>query len=153
MSNETELQVEMGGARLDRYIAEHLPDFSRAAVQRLIDDAYVRVNGMARKADYRVQSGETIAVCVPPPELARPRAKNFPLDILGSHSQREVRRTYRDPQRTGRRGRPPWGSTPGVGVIQAVKRWRRGRVVGVEVRVVCGEPAKVPQGVTAEQSQ
>ena len=79
MSNETELQVEMGGARLDRYIAEHLPDFSRAAVQRLIDDAYVRVNGMARKADYRVQSGETIAVCVPPPELARPRAKNFPL--------------------------------------------------------------------------
>jgi len=65
--------------------------------------------------------------------------------------RREVRRTYRDPQRTGRRGRPPLGPTPGVGLTQAVKRRRRGRVVGVEVRVVWGEPAKVPYPVHEER--
>jgi len=30
----------MGGARLDRYIAEHLPELSRVAVQHLIGDMY-----------------------------------------------------------------------------------------------------------------
>jgi IS1 family transposase len=65
--------------------------------------------------------------------------------------RREVRRTYRDSQRTGRRGRPPLGPTPGVGLTQTVKRRRRGRVVGVEVRVVWREPAKVPYPVHEER--
>ncbi len=82
MSNKTELEVEIGGARLDRYIAEHLPELSRAAVQRLIDDGFVLVNRVARKASYRVQVGETITLTIPPPEPATPRAENIPLDIL-----------------------------------------------------------------------
>jgi|GEM_PF-3836803 len=43
----------MGSVRLVRYIAEHLPEPSRMAVQHWIDDAYVRVNGIARKAARR----------------------------------------------------------------------------------------------------
>ncbi len=82
MSNKTELEVEIGGARLDRYIAEHLPELSRAAVQRLIDDGFVFVNGVARKASYRVRVGETITLTIPPPEPAIPRAEKIPLDIL-----------------------------------------------------------------------
>jgi 23S rRNA pseudouridine1911/1915/1917 synthase len=82
MSDEIELEVEIGGARLDRYIAEHLPELSRAAVQRLIDDGFVLVNGVARKPSYRVQIGETITLTIPPPEPATPRAENIPLDIL-----------------------------------------------------------------------
>jgi hypothetical protein len=65
--------------------------------------------------------------------------------------RREVRRTYRDPQRTGRRGRPPLVPTPGVGLTQAVKRRRRGRVVGVEVRTVLGEPVASPYPVHEER--
>lgn len=76
------LTVTETGTRLDRYITEHLPDLSRAAVQRLIDDAYVLVDGIARKASYRVRVGETISVRVPPPEPATPRAEKIPLDIL-----------------------------------------------------------------------
>lgn len=82
MSDEIELEVEIGGARLDRYIAEHLPELSRAAVQRLIDDGFVLVNRVARKASYRVQVGETITLTIPPPEPATPRAEKIPLDIL-----------------------------------------------------------------------
>jgi 23S rRNA pseudouridine1911/1915/1917 synthase len=51
-------------------------------VQRLIDDAQIHVDGIARKASYRVQVGETINVCVPPPEPATPRAEKIALDIL-----------------------------------------------------------------------
>ncbi|MBI5649305.1 MAG: RluA family pseudouridine synthase [Chloroflexi bacterium] len=82
MNTPTEIQVETGGARLDRYVAEHLPELSRAAVQRLIDDGFIRVNAIARKASYRVSAGETITVRVPPPESATPRAEKIPLDIL-----------------------------------------------------------------------
>jgi 23S rRNA pseudouridine1911/1915/1917 synthase len=78
----TTLAVTESGARLDRYVSDHLPDLSRAAVQRLIDDAQIHVDGIARKASYRVQVGETINVCVPPPEPATPRAEKIALDIL-----------------------------------------------------------------------
>jgi len=78
----TTLTVTESGARLDRYISDHLPDLSRAAVQRLIGDAQIRVDGIARKASYHVQVGETITVRVPPPAPATPRAEKIPLDIL-----------------------------------------------------------------------
>ncbi len=76
------LAVTESGARLDQYLAEHLPDLSRAAAQRLLDDGFVLVNNRARKPSYRVQAGETIIVRVPPPEPATPRAEQIPLDLL-----------------------------------------------------------------------
>ncbi len=82
MSSTTELIVESSGTRLDRYVSEHLTELSRAQVQRLIEDGFVSVNEVARKASYKVQAGETIRVQVPPPEPATPRAENIPLDIL-----------------------------------------------------------------------
>lgn len=55
------------GTRLDRWIAERVPELSRARVQALIDDGRVRVDGRARKASHRVGPGETIDIDVPPP--------------------------------------------------------------------------------------
>ena len=82
MESLTTLTVDASGSRLDRYISDHRPDLSRAAVQRLIDEAQILVDQVARKASYRVQAGETIVVRVPPPEPATPRAETIPLDIL-----------------------------------------------------------------------
>ena len=65
--------------------------------------------------------------------------------------RREVRRIYRDPRRTGKRGRPPLVPTPGVGLTQMVKKRRRGRVVGIEIRTVLGEPASFPYTVHEER--
>jgi 23S rRNA pseudouridine1911/1915/1917 synthase len=78
----TTLTVAVPGSRLDRYIAEHLPDQSRAAVQRLLDDGQIRVDGIARKASYRVQAGDEISVRIPTPEPTKLRAEKIPLDIL-----------------------------------------------------------------------
>lgn len=82
MPNQFILTVETLGARLDRYVSDRLPELSRAAVQRLIDDGQIRVDGIARKASYRIQAGETITVRVPPPEPATPQAEAISLDIL-----------------------------------------------------------------------
>ncbi len=82
MDTTTTLTVTESGTRLDRYVSDHLPELSRTAVQRLIDDAQIRVDGIAHKASYRVQVGETITVRVPPPEPAIPKAEAIPLDIL-----------------------------------------------------------------------
>jgi len=83
----TTLTVESSSSRLDRYLAEHLPELSRAAVQRLIDDEQIRVDGSARKASYRVQLGEKISIKIPSPDPSTslrmlPRAEKIPLDIL-----------------------------------------------------------------------
>ncbi|MBI4790220.1 MAG: RluA family pseudouridine synthase [Chloroflexi bacterium] len=78
----TELTVVTGGERLDRYVSEHLPDLSRAAVQRLIENGNILVAGRVRKASYRVQAGETISVSIPPPESSIAQPETIPLDII-----------------------------------------------------------------------
>jgi len=76
------LRAEQEGARVDKYVAEAVPDLSRAAVQRLIDEGLVLVNGGAVKASYRLQTGDAISVRIPPPEETDIAAEAIPLDIV-----------------------------------------------------------------------
>ncbi len=82
MERVVELTVEEGGERLDKYIAQAVPDLSRAAVQRLIKDGRVTVGDAVLKASYRVESGDRIAVHIPPPETDAVQAESIPLDIV-----------------------------------------------------------------------
>jgi len=61
------VDASAAGSRLDRWLAERVPELSRARVQVLIDDGHVRVDGRARKASHRVGRGETVDVEIPPP--------------------------------------------------------------------------------------
>lgn len=60
-------EAAASGARLDRWLAERLPDVSRARVQALIEDGRVSVDGAVRKPSHRLSGGETVVVDVPPP--------------------------------------------------------------------------------------
>ena len=62
-----------------------------------------------------------------------------------------IQRVYRDPVRSGRRGRPPLRPTSGVGLVQAVKHRRGRRLVRVAVRVVQGAPMDCPYTVHVER--
>jgi len=76
--------VDEGGAggRLDRFLADRLADFSRAALQRLIQRGLVTVNGLAAKASARLAAGDEVAVDVPNVLPPRVEPQDLPLDVL-----------------------------------------------------------------------
>ena len=46
------------GVRLDRWVAEHCPNLSRARVQELIEEGLVTVNDARSKASYKLRRGD-----------------------------------------------------------------------------------------------
>ncbi len=70
------------GGRLDRFVAARLPDLSRTAVQRLIDDGFLTLNGSPCKASDKVGQGDVIVVRIPPPAPTELIAENIPLTIV-----------------------------------------------------------------------
>jgi 23S rRNA pseudouridine1911/1915/1917 synthase len=74
---------EAAGLRIDAYLAQTLPDISRARVQLLIESGQVRVEGKLAKAKQKLLGGETIEIegePQPPPLHAIP--EDIPLEIL-----------------------------------------------------------------------
>jgi 23S rRNA pseudouridine1911/1915/1917 synthase len=75
--------IEQGGDRLDRALAEHLPEVSRAQLQTLIKDGQVMVNEKQVKAGHKLKGGETVRVIVPEAEAYHaPEAEAIPLTIV-----------------------------------------------------------------------
>ena len=74
---------EAEGERLDQWLVSQMPDFSRSALQRLIREGRVTVNGRVRtKPGHGLRAGETIEVTVPPPTPVEPIAQAISLDIV-----------------------------------------------------------------------
>src|ERR671911_77210 len=70
------------GTRLDRYVADQLPDLSRGTVQGLIESGRVRVDGQHRKAKFRMTPGEVVSVEIPPPQVDEIQPDPIPLSIV-----------------------------------------------------------------------
>jgi 23S rRNA pseudouridine1911/1915/1917 synthase len=69
--------------RLDVFLVECLPEFSRSRLQGLIKDGFVRVDGaVAGKAGLKLESGAAVEVRVPPPAPSGLVPENIPLDII-----------------------------------------------------------------------
>lgn len=82
MERRVILQADRAGVRVDKYIAEAVPDLSRAAVQRLMDEGRILVNGAAVKPSRRLELGDTISVLIPPPQMTEIVAETIPLDVV-----------------------------------------------------------------------
>ncbi len=67
--------------RLDAYISENT-EYSRTAVQRLIDEKKITVNGKKEKASYKVQYGDKIEIEEEPAREIELKAQDIPLEIL-----------------------------------------------------------------------
>ena len=63
----------------------------------------------------------------------------------------QIKKVYRDPHPTGRRGRPPLVLRDDVRLTQGVKQREHGRVVGLTVRAVLGEAASCAVCVCEER--
>lgn len=72
---------EAVGERLDRFAAQ-MSGLTRSAVQSLADDGAVTVNGKKAPKNYRLRSGDEVAVAVPEPTVYEAKPENIPLDIV-----------------------------------------------------------------------
>lgn len=57
----------ISGIRLDRYLAEVLPKFSRSYIQKLITQGYVLINDQGTKSSQKLNNRDRITIRVPPP--------------------------------------------------------------------------------------
>jgi 23S rRNA pseudouridine1911/1915/1917 synthase len=73
--------------RLDRFLAEQLPELSRSQLKILIDDGRVQLGGKSVKASFRLKGGESMTVSIPPPEPTAARPQDLPLTILYEDSR------------------------------------------------------------------
>ncbi len=69
--------------RLDHFLVEHFPEFSRSRLQGLIKDGFVAVDGVpAKKAGQKLETGSQVEVRIPPPVPSALVGEDIPLDIL-----------------------------------------------------------------------
>ncbi|MEK3788166.1 RluA family pseudouridine synthase [Paenibacillus sp. FSL K6-1230] len=74
--------AEESKTRIDKFIAEQLPDVSRSQVQLWIGDGKVLVNGQAVKSNYKLNIGDHIELSVPEPEAVDLQPEPIPIEVV-----------------------------------------------------------------------
>jgi 23S rRNA pseudouridine1911/1915/1917 synthase len=83
LSAQIELYVEETVDRIDRYLADQVPNLSRSRLQKLIEQGHVQLNGVvctSKKAE--VEDGDRIQVDIPEAVPLELLPEAIPLDIL-----------------------------------------------------------------------
>lgn len=80
--NNYKLTVANETGRLDKYLADKIPDLSRTRIKELVQNNDILVNGEKQKVSYKVSSGDVITVTVPPLKPLNLEPENIPLDII-----------------------------------------------------------------------
>lgn len=70
------------GERLDVWLRTQLPSVSRGAIQRLIEEGHIRVNGKTVKPTHTPRASERVEVHWPNPKPAQAQPEDIPLEIL-----------------------------------------------------------------------
>jgi 23S rRNA pseudouridine1911/1915/1917 synthase len=85
MSERTEkftIEHTLPGIRLDVFLRDRYPVASRGALQRLIEQGHIRVNGQAVKPTHTPHAGELVEVCWPEAKATEAQPEEIPLEIL-----------------------------------------------------------------------
>ncbi|HWX19999.1 MAG TPA: RluA family pseudouridine synthase [Candidatus Binatia bacterium] len=85
MSDRTEvitIERSLPAERLDTWLRGKFPTVSRGALQRLIDEGHIRVNGRTVKPTHTPRAGEKVEVCWPEAREPEVRPEPIPLEIL-----------------------------------------------------------------------
>jgi len=79
------LIADAPAARLDRFIAAHAGDLSRAAAARLIKSHLVRINGAPADPSDRVAVGDVVELEIPEAYAPMASAEAIPLELSLIH--------------------------------------------------------------------
>lgn len=81
-SETISVPIEAAGSRLDIWLAQQLPDLSRARLQAMIAAGDITVDSQNVKSSQKIRVGNLITINYQPPIPAEPLPENIPLDIL-----------------------------------------------------------------------
>lgn len=76
------IRPRTAGKRIDAYLVDRFPDFSRSVIQKVIDAKAVLVNGQPVKASYKVKGEDLVRVWLPDIGDGTPTPENIPLKIV-----------------------------------------------------------------------
>lgn len=69
--------------RVDKFLVDRLPEFSRSRIQYLIQEGLVQINNQpAKKSGQMLEPGDTISVVIPPQAPSRLQPEDIPLDVI-----------------------------------------------------------------------
>lgn len=68
--------------RLDSYLSEITPDFSRSKIQGLIKSGNIKINDNNKKSSYLLKEGDKVDFEIPEINNIEIKAQNIPLDII-----------------------------------------------------------------------
>ena len=76
------LIADRAGERTDAFLARSVPDLTRSAAQRLLEEGAVTVNGAAVKKNYKTNPGDQVVFTLPDPEPIDVQPQDIPLDVV-----------------------------------------------------------------------
>lgn len=79
---EYTVQCPEGGCRIDKWISEQNVDISRSALQKLLKEEKITVNGKPAAKSCKVKDGDVIEIELPEPEPLDAAPENIPIDIV-----------------------------------------------------------------------
>ena len=77
-----ELTADREGERLDAFLARSVPDLTRSAAQRLLEQGAVTLQGRPAKKNERTRPGDRLTVCLPEPQPVDLVPQDIPLDVV-----------------------------------------------------------------------
>ncbi len=84
---ELSVNVQDTDLRIDTWLTQRLPEFSRARLQKLIAQGHVLVNNQPIAKKQKLQVNDQITVTIPPPTSLDLIPEHIPLDILYEDDQ------------------------------------------------------------------
>lgn len=82
MSGQYSFVVEEPGLRLDKWLAQKLPDMTRSGVQNLIEKGLVFSGEKTLTKNARLSPGDVVTITVPEPSSLNAEPEPIPLDIV-----------------------------------------------------------------------
>ena len=75
------VDASQAGERIDRFLCDRIPEMTRSAVQKIMEDGAVQIGGIAVAKNYKLRAGDKILVQIPQNKELDVLPQDIPLDI------------------------------------------------------------------------
>ena len=76
------LRADRAGERADQFLARQLPELSRSAAQKLLEEGAVTLKGLPVKKNYKTAEGDELVLSLPDPAEVDVVPQDIPLDVV-----------------------------------------------------------------------